>query len=164
MALILQGGITAAAVIVLIPIPPLGLDCRSLGYIIYGATGIFIVSLTITSTILARISETRERPTVVKRFTAFIAITLRNISFLLAFTNRIGFIVFHCLQFSNFLDNCYCLANVIGRGTDSYMVYTYEGWISKIRNLHIVATVLAAFFVFVYMVSLWVMSVPPDYS
>jgi hypothetical protein len=80
--------------------------------------------LTIISTIFARISETRDEnpPRRQTGFTAFIAIALRRISLLLAFINATGLIVLSCFQFSHFLDNCYCNASVIGRGTDSYII------------------------------------------
>ena len=60
MALILQGGTTAAAVIIVYYTPPPGFECRSLGYIIYGAVATIVMFLNIISTIFARMSETWE--------------------------------------------------------------------------------------------------------
>ena len=128
MALILQCGTTAAATIIIVFTPTVGLGCRSLGYIIYGGVAIVVMFLNIISTISARISETREeRSTVVKGLTNFIAVALRRISFLLALINGTGLIVLSCFQFSHFLDNCYCNGSVIGRGTDSYVIVFYNG-------------------------------------
>jgi len=161
-ALILQCGTTIAAVIIMVFTPTIGLGCRSLGYLINGGTALLILFLTIVSTVLARISETRhEQSTIVKSLTAFIAIALRRISLLLAFINTTGLIVMSCFQFSYFLRNCYCNASVIGRGTDSYAVASYEGWVSTMRNARIVGTVLAVTCMAIYMTSLWLMSALP---
>jgi hypothetical protein len=161
-AAILQCGITAAATGIVIFTPAIGLGCRSLGYLIYGGLAIVIMFVEITSTIFARISETRkERLAFIKCLTAFIAIALRRISLLLALINMVGLIVISCLQFSNFLDNCYCNASVLGRGTDSYILISYVGWINTMRTARIIATALAGGSMFVYMVFLWLMSALP---
>ena len=126
-ALILQCGVTGAATIIIIFTPTVGLGCRSLGYAIYGGTAIVIMFLTIMSTIFVRISETcKERSRIVKGFTAFVAVALRRICFLLALVNATGLIASSCLQFSNFLASCYCNASVTGRGTDSYILISIQ--------------------------------------
>jgi len=158
-ALVLQCGTTAAAAIIVIFTPTIGVGCRSLGYIIYGAIALAILFLTIVSTICAHISETRIGPfTIIKNFTAFIAVALRRISLYLVFINAVGLIVLSCFQFSHFFDNCYCNASVIGRGMDSYIIISYEGWASTMRTARIVATVLAAVSMAIYMISLWIMN------
>jgi len=160
--LILQCGTTAAAAIIIVYTPTVGLGCRSLGYIIYGGTAILIMFLSIISTIFAWISETREkRSTDIKAFTASIAIALRRICFLLALTNGTGLILLSCLQFTNVLDNCYCNASVIGRGTDSYIIIFYNGSIATMRNSRIGGTFLSAATMGVYMVFLWLTSALP---
>jgi len=163
-ALILQCGITAAAAIIIVFTPTIGLGCRSLGYAIYGGTALVILFLSIISTLFARISETRhEKSTIVKNMTAFIAIALRRISLFLAFINATGLIVLSCFQFSHFLDNCYCNASVLGRGTDSYIIISSEGWVSTMRTARISATILAAVSMAIYMIFLWLMStLPPE--
>ena len=161
-ALILQCGTTAAAVIIIIFTPTVGLGCRSLGYLLYGGNAIIIMFLTIISTISARISETRnEKSPTVKSFTASIAIALRRISLFLAFTNATGLVVLSCLQFSRLLDSCYCNASVIGRGTDSYIIFYYQGWIPTVRNSRIPATIIAAVSMTIYMVFLWFVNALP---
>ena len=83
--------------------PTVGLGCRSLSFIIHGVTAIFIMFFTITSTILTRISETRDRRfAAVKALKASAAITLRRNTLLLAFINAMGPIL---LQSSNLLDH-----------------------------------------------------------
>ena len=161
-ALILQCGITAAATGIVIFTPTIGLGCRSLGYIIYGGLAIVILVLTMISTIFARISETRkERSAFAKSLTAFIAIALRRICVFLALMNMVGLILISCLQFSNFLDNCYCNASVLGDGKGSYIIISYVGWFGTMRTARIIATALAGGSMFVFMVFLWLMSALP---
>ena len=120
--------------------------------------------LTIISTICARISETRVGPSAtssVKSLTAFTAIALRRLSLLLALINATGLIVLSCFQVSNFLDSCYCWASVIGRGMDSYILISFEEWVSTMRTSRIAATILAAASMAIYMFSLWLLNSPP---
>ena len=163
MALILQCGTTAAATIIIFFTPTVGLGCRSLGYTIYGAIAILIMFLTIISTILARISETREeRSTIVKCFTAFIAIALRRITFFLALINSVGLIVLSCFQFSHFLDNCYCNASFITRGENSYIIAVFNtGSVTMMRNSRIIGTALSGVVMIIYMIFIWLMSALP---
>ena len=162
LALVLQCGTTAAAAIIIVFTPTVGFGCRSLGYTIYAGISIVILLLTIISTISARISETRsEHSTVVKSFTASIAIALRRTCLLLACINAVGLIVLSCFQFTHFLDNCYCNASVIGRGTDSHLIIIYEGWTSTMRTAWISATTLAAASMAIYMIYLWLISALP---
>ena len=163
MALILQCGITVAAAVVVIFTPPVGLGCRSLGYILYGINAIVIMFFNIISTILVRFSETRTKSSTIKDFTAFAAIILRRSSLLFAFANAVGFVVLSFLLFSGFLNNCYCLTGVIGRGSDAYIVVaTYEGWTSMMRASRIAATILAATCMAIYMIFLRLMTRLPE--
>jgi len=162
LALVLQCGTAAAAIIIVAFTPRVGLGCRSLGYIIYAGVSVLIMFLTIISTIFARIAETRgESPPVVKRVTGFIAGILHRTCLLLAFVNTAGLIVVSCFQFSHFLDNCYCNASVIGRGVESYMIIVYEGSTTTMRNSRIAAVVISAGSVIMYMGSLWLSSALP---
>lgn len=162
-ALVLQFGVTVAATVVDIFTPPIGLSCHSLAYIIYGGTAVLILFFTIISTLFARISETRtEQSTLTKNLTASVAIFLRRFSLLLAFINATGLIVISCLQFSNFLSNCYCKASVLGRGADSYVVIILEGWVTTMRNARLVAIGLATGSTAVFMVFLWLTSALPS--
>jgi len=155
LALILQWGTTAAAVIIVVLTPTIGFGCRSLGYTIYGGISTLILILTIISTISARISETRLRQSTgtfsVKGFTASTAIVLRRLSLFLAFANVTLLIVLSSFQFSHFFNNCYCNASVIGRGTSSYITISFEGWISTMKAARISATVIAATSIAIYM-------------
>ena len=162
-AIILQSGPTAAATRIMDFTPRIGLGCRSLGYVIYGAVALLILFLTIISTISVRISETRDsgRSPTVQGYASSIAITLRWICLVLAFINATGLIVLSCFQFSSFLDNCYCAASVIGRGTNAFVIINFEAWIPTMRNSRIGAIVLAGASMAVYMFFLWFMSSLP---
>ena len=163
MAFILQFGVTAASTIIVVFTPTIGLGCYSLGYILYGVLSLLVLYLTMASTILARISETRnERSIAVKRFTAFIAIAFRRMSLLLAFINTTGVIFFFFSQFSRLVGTCYCHASVVGRGKNSYVVVTYDGWLSVMRTSRILASILAAGSMATYMIFLRVMSSFPS--
>ena len=144
-ALVLQCGTTVAATIIGSLNPWAGLGCRPLGSIIYGGTAILIMLLTIISPLFARISETRVGPSTtfsIKGSTAFIAITLRRISLILAFLNATGLIVFSLLRISRFMNTCYCGARVLGHRMTA-------------------ATILAGVAAAVYMFFLWLMSALP---
>ena len=155
LALVLQCGTTVAAVIIVVLTPTIGLGCRSLGYIVYGGIFLLILFLTIISTISARISEIRpKQPTgtfSVKGVTASTAIVLRRLSLFFAVANAVWLIVLSSFQFSHFFDNCYCNASVIGRGTSSHVIISFEGWISTMKAARISATVIAATSIIVYM-------------
>ena len=162
LALVLQFGIGATATIIVVFTPTIGLGCRSLGYVMYGTLSIIILALTVTSTIFARISETREGGSpLVKDYTGSVAIALRRISLLLATVNMTGLILLSCLQLSNVLDNCYCNSSVVGRGKGSYIVISYYGWVSMVRTVRAVAIALAGISTFIYMGFLWIVSRPP---
>lgn len=161
-ALILQCGIMVASCTIVIFTPTVGVSCQALGYILYGVMSLLILFLTIGSTILARISETRgDRPSAVKTLTGFIAVGLRRTSLLFAYINAVGLIILTCLQLSSFLDSCYCNASVIGRGTNSYVLTTYQGWIPTMRASRISATVLSVVSMTTYMTFLWITSAFP---
>jgi hypothetical protein len=163
MAIILQCGTAAAATIIIFFTPPLGLECRSIGYIAYAVIAVFIMLLNIISTIFARISETREaRSTFAKGFTAFIAISFRWISFQLALINGVGLIALCCFQFANFLDSCYCNASVLSRGTDSYIIISYDGSTAAMRISRIVAVLVSGVVMATYMLFLRLVSTLPD--
>ena len=167
LALILQCGTTAAAVIIVVLTPTIGLGCRSLGYIIYGGVSILILFFAIISTLSARISETRVRqPTAasIKSLAAATATVFHTLSLFLAFANVTWLIVLSSFQFSHFFDNCYCNASVIGRGTGSHIIISYDGWISTMRAARISALLVAAASVAIYMGFLWYLSAVPTES
>ena len=156
LTLIPRCGTTAAALTPTLLTPTTGLGCRPLGYAIYGVTAILISLLPIISTVLVRISETRDdkQSPMVKASTAFLAITLRRVSRSLAFINATGLVVISCLQLSHLIDNCYCNASIIGRGTGSSILVSLEGWISTMRTSRIASTVLSAACMAIYMIFL----------
>ena len=161
-ALILQCGVNGAAVIIIVFTPTVGLGCRSLGYILYGGFAIIIMFLTMLSTILARISETRgDKSPFVKGLAAFFAIAIRRICLSLALLNSVGLVALSCFQFSNLLVNCYCNSSVLGRGTNSYIVIFFQDWISTMRNTRVGGIAIATGSMSAFMISLWFISSLP---
>ena len=160
--LFLQCGITGAATIVMAFNTVDGIGCRCLGYLIYGTNALIIMFLTIASTILARISETRRKNSAtVRDFAACFAIALRRFCFSLALVNAVGLVLLSAFHFSNILNNCYCNAVVISRGKNSYMVISYYDRIPVMRTARIVGTVVAGGTMAIYMFSLWLLSDKP---
>ena len=161
-ALLLQIGITGAAVVIIVFTPTVGLGCRSLGYTVYGGVAIIIMFLTIISTILARISETRQgKSPFVEGVTAFFAITLRWICYTLALINSVGLIVLSCFQFSNFLANCYCNSSALGNGPNTYIVIIVQDWIPMMREFRAIGISVSAGTIFIFMFALSLISSPP---
>ena len=162
-ALVLQCGTVVAAMGIVVSTPTVGLKCRALGYAIYGGISILIWFLTIISTISARIAETRNRPAAiaVKAPTFFIAIGLRWVSLILAIVNAAGIIGLCGLQFSNYLETCYCDSSVIGRGAGTYIIINPEGSILQIWVSRVVAIGIAGLVMTFFMVSLWFMAKLP---
>ena len=157
--LLLQVGITGAAAVIIIFNPTIGVGCHSLGYILYGTNALVIMYLTIASTILARISETRrERSSTVKDSAARFAIFLRRFCFLFALFNAAGLVTMSTIYFTNVLNNCYCNASVISRGKGSYVTISYFDWVPTMRAARKVGVILAGTTMTIYMVSLWLLT------
>ena len=162
LALLLQCGVTSAALIVVVFTPTVGLGCCSLGYTLYTGLSILIMFLTIISTILVRISETRKgKSPDVERVTTRLAITIRKVCFLLALLNAVGLVVLSCFQFSNLLYSCYCTSSVIGRGPNTYIVILLDDWVPIMRKARITGVAIAAGSVYVFMSSLAIINYPP---
>ena len=161
LALLLQIGITGAALVIIIFTPTAGFRCRSLGYTVYGGVSILIMFLTVISTILARISETRkDKSPLVRITTALFAIALRWTCYSLALVNSVGLVILFCFQFSNFLASCYCSSSVIGHGMNTYVIIVLQDWISTMRNARAIGIGVAASSISVFMISHVLISSP----
>ena len=81
---------------------------------------------------------------------------------MLALINGVGLIVLSCFQFSHFLDNCYCNASVITRGTNSFIIAVLNtDSVTTMRNSRIIGTALSGVVMVIYMVFIWLTSVLP---
>ena len=158
-ALILQCGITGAATIIIVYTPTIGLGCRSLGYTAYGGLAIIIMFLTMFSTVLARIWETRKdnHYFLLKWIAMPLAITIRCTCLVLAFLNSVGLIALSCLQFSNFLSNCYCNSSALSNGTNAYVVVTLTDWITTMTKYRGIGIGAAAGSSLVFMFSILIL-------
>jgi len=158
LALLLQFGTTGAAVIIIIYTPTVGLGCRSLGYIFYGGLSVIIMFLTILSTILARFSETRKDNSFPKWFSKYSAIVIRCTCMALAVLNSVEMIALCCLQFSNFLANCYCNSSVLGNGTNTYIVIIVTKLIPTMKYVRAYGIATAVGSISVFIISLGLIS------
>lgn len=126
--LALQWATTGAAVLVVYFTPTVGLGCRSLGYLIYGAFATIIWAMLVMSSILShfafshsdRSRNTPSPPTV--RLAKVVSNLLRWGGKLLAIINALWIIAAGMLQFTSVYDNCYCNSSVLGRGAQ----YAYD--------------------------------------
>ncbi|KAG2352333.1 hypothetical protein BDR07DRAFT_1367332 [Suillus spraguei] len=121
--LILQWATTGAAVLVVYFTPTVGLGCRSLGYLIYGALATIIWAMLVMSSILSHYAYSySNRP----NGTHFSSITVRLVKVVsnllrcggksVAIVNAICIIAAAMLQFTSIYDNCYCNSSMLGRG------------------------------------------------
>jgi len=131
--LALQWATTGAAVLVVYFTPTVGLGCRSLGYLIYGAFATLIWVMLVVSSILSHYASSySDRPR-----SPFSSITiclvkvasnlLRRGGKFVAIVNALGIIAAGMLQFTNVYDNCYCNSSVLGRGAqNAYSIVVFD--------------------------------------
>ncbi|KAG2110070.1 hypothetical protein BD769DRAFT_98125 [Suillus cothurnatus] len=126
--LALQWATTGAAVLVVYFTPTVGLGCRSLGYLIYGALATMIWAMLVVSSILSHYAFSySDRPrspfsSITIRLVKVVANLLRWGGKSMAIINAIWIIAAGMLQFTSVYDNCYCNSSVLGRGAQ----YAYD--------------------------------------
>ena len=138
LALILQYGAAAVAVVFN---PAVGLgrylrECVIFNGIVAVTTSIGVMVISATRVLLSEHLPNEQSP-MVKGSMTFFDITPRRAA-LLALIGATGLIVIS--HFNDF----YFEANVIGRGACSYIVVILGGWISTMKDSHIVGTTLSA--------------------
>ncbi|KAG1719922.1 uncharacterized protein EDB91DRAFT_1240482 [Suillus paluster] len=130
--LALQWATTGAAVLVVYSTPTVGLGCRSLGYILYGAMATIVWAMLVMSSILSHYSSSCSNQPRNIFSSMHLARVLSNLlrwgGKLLAIVNAIWIIAASMLQFTNIYDNCYCNSSVLGRGVrDAYFIVITDG-------------------------------------
>ncbi|KDR76727.1 hypothetical protein GALMADRAFT_67357, partial [Galerina marginata CBS 339.88] len=128
LALILQWGTTAGAVIIMWFTPTVGLSCRSGSYIAYGVLSTLVWILLLTSSILTYYSIRTPPPShkghfilvIAYRGTRWLSIFLRRLGKIIAAVNAVWIVATGILQFSNFYDRCYCNSAVFWLGKSAY--------------------------------------------
>ncbi|KAG1892789.1 hypothetical protein F4604DRAFT_1913486 [Suillus subluteus] len=140
--LALQWATTGAAVLVVYFTPTVGLGCRSLAYLIYGALATIVWAMLVMSSILSHYaysySDTPRSPYLylsrAKSPFSSIAIVkivsnlLRWGGKLVAIVNALGIIAAGFLQFTSVYDNCYCNSSVLGIGPQyAYTIVVVDG-------------------------------------
>ncbi|KAG1727272.1 uncharacterized protein EDB91DRAFT_893799 [Suillus paluster] len=120
--LALQWATTGAAVLVVYYTPTVGLGCRSLGYLIYGALATMVWMMLVMSSVLSHYTFSySDRPkspssSIMMRLAKVLSNLLRWGGKFLAIVNAIWIIAAGMLQFTSIYDNCYCDSSVLGRG------------------------------------------------
>ncbi|KAG1773280.1 hypothetical protein EV702DRAFT_583207 [Suillus placidus] len=132
--LALQWATTGAAVLVVYFTPTVGLGCRSLGYLIYGALATIVWAMLVMSSILSHYASSySDRPrSPFSSITICLAKVVSNLlrwgGKLVAIVNAIWIIVAGMLQFTSIYDNCYCNSSVLGRGAQyAYDIVVFDG-------------------------------------
>ncbi|KAG2143384.1 uncharacterized protein EDB93DRAFT_584706 [Suillus bovinus] len=126
--LALQWATTGSAVLVVYLTPTVGLGCRSLGYLIYGALATIVWAMLVMSSILSHYAfSCADRPGSSSSYTVIrLAKVASNLlrwgGKLVAIVNALWIIAAGMLQFTSIYDNCYCNSSVLGRGAQ----YAYD--------------------------------------
>ncbi|KDR68501.1 hypothetical protein GALMADRAFT_146176 [Galerina marginata CBS 339.88] len=136
LALMLQWGTTAGAVITMWFTPTVGLSCRSGSYITYGVLSTLVWIMLLTSSVLTYYSIHTPPPShkgqfvfaIAYRGTRWLSIFLRRLGKLLAAINAVWLVTTGVMQLSNFYDRCYCNSSVfwLGKGGYDVIVLTPE--------------------------------------
>ncbi|KAG2120251.1 hypothetical protein DEU56DRAFT_894887 [Suillus clintonianus] len=121
--LALQWATTGAAVLVVYFTPTVGLGCRSLGYIIYGALATMVWAMLIMSSIISHYTYSYSGRSswspffsIAMRLAKILSNLLRRGGKFVAIVNSIWVVTGAMLQFTDVYDNCYCNSSVLGRG------------------------------------------------
>ncbi|KAG1895750.1 uncharacterized protein F5891DRAFT_1193754 [Suillus fuscotomentosus] len=132
--LALQWATTGSAVIVVYLTPTVGLGCRSLGYLIYGALATVVWAMLVMSSILSHYAFSySDRPRSYFSSTTLGLVKLASNLLrwggkLVAIVNAIWIIAAGMLQFTDIYDNCYCNSSVLGRGAQyAYDIVLFDG-------------------------------------
>ncbi|KAJ7198831.1 hypothetical protein GGX14DRAFT_373797 [Mycena pura] len=122
----LTWGTVGAAIVVSYFTPTEGIGCRTGAYILYGIISTVVWVMLATSSILAHYSRFtvtfngRYLHTKSTRTAGIISIILRRTGKCLAALNSIWIVLACLLQFSSFLDRCFCNSSVFSLGKHAY--------------------------------------------
>ncbi|KAG0696829.1 hypothetical protein DFH29DRAFT_181933 [Suillus ampliporus] len=124
--LALQWATTGSAALVVYLTPTVGLGCRSLAYLIYGALATIVWAMLVMSSILSHYASSysdRRMSSIMMRLAKGLSNLLRWGGKFLAIVNAIGIIATGMLQFTSIYDNCYCNSSALGIGVnDAYYI------------------------------------------
>ncbi|KAG1828689.1 hypothetical protein EV424DRAFT_499018 [Suillus variegatus] len=121
-SLALQCGTIGGALMTEWFIPTIGLGCRSLSYLIYGALSIAIWMMLLTSSILAHYSAAYSyRASLSARVALAFSHLLRRMGKLLAIANSLWVVLTCIFAYSNFYDTCFCNSNIIKGNVNAYV-------------------------------------------
>jgi hypothetical protein len=124
----------------------LGLGCRSVSYLIYGALSTLAWGVLLTSSILTYYSTNARGHVILVRVARWLSIFLRRLGKVIAGLNAVWIIATGLFQFSNFYDRCYCNSNImaVGRNTAQVIISLASADMSSMRAAQIGGFSLAA--------------------
>ncbi|KAF7316372.1 hypothetical protein MIND_00156000 [Mycena indigotica] len=123
--LTLQWSTIGGSIIIVYYSPTVGFGCRSTAYLLYAAVATVVWVLLVASAFLAHYAispRAGPRHSTYHKAAEHISIYCRRAAKLLATLNSVWIVVMLLLQFSGFLDRCYCNSDVIGLGRRAYDV------------------------------------------
>ena len=100
----------------------LGLGCRSVAYLIYGALSTLVWGMLLTSSILTYYSTNIRGHVILVRVARWLSIFLRRLGKVIAGLNAVWIVATALFQFSNLYDRCYCDSNIMAVGRDAAQV------------------------------------------
>ena len=125
LALGLQWGTTGGAVVIHYAAPPIGLGCRALSFLLYGAAGTVSFFFFLASSILAQMSRPYQgRKHTHPRLRPWQnagAIICRWLGKGIALVSAIGILVVCVFQTTGAFNNCFCTSTTFDRGRESPM-------------------------------------------
>ncbi|KAF7316377.1 hypothetical protein MIND_00156500 [Mycena indigotica] len=122
--LTLQWSTIGGSIIIGFYTPTVGLGCRSAAYLLYAVVATLVWVLLVTSGFLAHfaVPHAFRRQRTSHKAAERISIFLRRAAKVLATLNTLWIVLVLLLQFSGFLNRCYCNSDVIGLGKRAYNV------------------------------------------
>jgi hypothetical protein len=121
LALELQWGTVGAAMVIHYWKPPIGLGCRTLSFLIYGATATLSMLLCVASSILAHISRPQNglmsRPSWSRACLNGGAVVCGYLGKTLAFIAGVGIMVICFFQSSGLFATCFCASTTFDKGS-----------------------------------------------
>lgn len=128
LALGLQWGTTAAAVIIHEKSPPVGLGCRALSFLLYGVAGTLSFFLFLASSVLTHMSRPLQEQTYARPWLRTCqnagAIICRWLGKCVAIASAVGIPLVCFFQVTGMFDNCFCRSTTFNKGRDSVMILT----------------------------------------
>jgi hypothetical protein len=140
----LSTAIPGAAILIQYETPPVGLGCRSLTFVIYGAISTIVFLSLFLASILSHCARARPKSHS-RTILGFSASVLRRTGKFIGVANGLALTAVCLMMLAGAYDNCFCLANVFAgpRVADKIIEFTDVISISSVYKFCISGTVIA---------------------